>query len=123
MRPYSLDLRERVVRAVQEGSDPETVASTFRVHESTVYRWLQRQANGSLAARSKPGRPRCLTPEEEASFTNKVEADNDRTLTEYAAWLARETGKRLSLASVSRELVRLGFTRKRKASSPANATN
>ncbi len=44
MGPYSTDLRERVIAAVddQEGSIRE-VARIFRVDPSTITRWLQRR--------------------------------------------------------------------------------
>jgi len=64
-RPYSLDLRERVVAAVLAGASCRAVASTFRVGVASVVRWSQRQrAMGSAAAKAM-GRqqPRSLAAE------------------------------------------------------------
>ena len=49
-RPYSLDLRERVVGAVEAGASCRAVAARFGVAVSTVVKWSQRKrATGSVA--------------------------------------------------------------------------
>ena len=51
-RPYSLDLRERVVRRVAGGHSVREVAETFGVSVASVVKWSQRQrATGSAAAK------------------------------------------------------------------------
>jgi transposase len=51
-RPYSLDLRERVVASVLAGASCRQVAANFRVSVSSVVKWSQRfRATGSAAAR------------------------------------------------------------------------
>jgi transposase len=51
-RPYSLDLRERVVATVLAGASCREVASTFQVSVASVVKWSQRRrATGSAAAR------------------------------------------------------------------------
>ena len=41
-RPYSLDLRERVVAAVEAGRSCRAVAVMFRVSVASVVKWSQR---------------------------------------------------------------------------------
>lgn len=49
-RPYSLDLRERVVARVLAGATVRSAASTFGVSVSAVVKWSQRyRATGSVA--------------------------------------------------------------------------
>ena len=49
-RPYSIDLRERVVAAVREGQSCRAVALRFGVAVSSVVKWSQRyRATGSVA--------------------------------------------------------------------------
>ena len=56
-RPYSLDLRERVVAAVESGRTVRDVASSFGVSVSSVVKWSQRyRATGSAAALPMGGR-------------------------------------------------------------------
>jgi len=63
-RPYSLDLRERVVSAVVSGETCRSVASGFGVSVSTVVKWSQRyRATGSVAPGQMGGhRRRVLEP-------------------------------------------------------------
>ena len=57
-RPYSLDLRERVVVAVAAGESCRAVAKTFKVSVASVVKWSQRfRATGSAAAKPMRGRP------------------------------------------------------------------
>ncbi len=50
-RPYSLDLRERVVRAVESGMSCREAAEQFEIGVSTAIRWAKRKAQtGSPAA-------------------------------------------------------------------------
>jgi transposase len=51
-RPYSLDLRERVVAAIDDGRSCRDVAGLFRVSVSCVVKWAQlARATGSPAPR------------------------------------------------------------------------
>ncbi len=54
-RPYSNDLRERVVSAVQAGESCRAVASRFDVAVSSVVKWHQRYRSTGSVAPSKIG--------------------------------------------------------------------
>jgi len=59
MAPYSMDLRERVVRAWDASGDAEEVAATFAVSRAWVHRLVQRRREtGSIAPRPVPDEPR-----------------------------------------------------------------
>jgi transposase len=64
-RPYSIDLRERAVAAVERGQSRHQVAKLFKVGVSSVIRWCQRQrSTGTCAAKPMGGRRRVvLLPE------------------------------------------------------------
>jgi transposase len=52
VKPYSLDLRERVVRRVEAGRPVREVAETFGVSVASVVKWSQRKREtGSAAAK------------------------------------------------------------------------
>ena len=56
-RPYSLDLRERVVSAVAGGSSCRQVARRFEISVASVVKWSQRhRRTGSAAAKPMGGR-------------------------------------------------------------------
>lgn len=63
-RPYSNDLRERVVSAVEAGASCRVVAARFGVAVSSVVKWSQRyRATGSVAPGKVGGhRRRVLEP-------------------------------------------------------------
>lgn len=64
VKPYSNDLRERVVAAVEAGESSRTVAARFEVATSSVVKWSQRyRATGSVAPAKMGGyRPVLLEP-------------------------------------------------------------
>ena len=115
-RPYSGDLRGRVVAAVLDGGQSrDSVARRFLVGRSTVYRWVEAaQSEGRLVA--KPmcgGPPPTIRDEGEAALRRLVTGDNQLTLAEYRDRLAEETGVRVHPWTLGRTLRRLGLTRKK----------
>lgn len=66
-RPYSNDLRERVVAAVEAGESCRAVAARFEVAVSTVVKWSQRYRRTGSVAPGKIGghRPVLLAPHRE----------------------------------------------------------
>ena len=60
-RPYSLDLRVRVVAAVEEGQSCRSVAEAFGLSNSCVVKWTQRvRSTGSVAPGKMGGHRRQL---------------------------------------------------------------
>ena len=56
-------MRERAVRSVQDGENPEVVARVMGINRSTIYGWLAQYRRGGWGAlKAKPlfGRPRKL---------------------------------------------------------------
>src|ERR1044071_8400251 len=62
LRPYSQDLRDRVVASVAGGRSCRATATIFSVSVATAVRWSQRfRTTGSTAALAMGGRrPHCL---------------------------------------------------------------
>ena len=67
MAAYSLDLRERVLRAWDSGMDAESVAAKYEVSRAWVHRLVQRRREtGAVAPRRQTKfRPRVLAGQEE----------------------------------------------------------
>src|SRR3979409_1784163 len=56
-KPYSQDLRERVVRAVEAGASCHEAAAAFEVGVSSAIRWVARwRETGSVAAKPMGGK-------------------------------------------------------------------
>jgi transposase len=80
-RAYSLDLRERVVAAVECGQSCRAVAKTFMVSVASVVKWSQRQrSSGSPAARRVGGRRTYAVAREREWLLARVKEKPDLTL-------------------------------------------
>jgi transposase len=113
MRPYSMDLRERVAAAVDhaEGSLRE-IARRFRVSLSFVVRLLQRRPGAPTQA-PKPhrgGPPRALGPDDLRRLERLIGEQPDATLEQ----LKERGGFACSLKTLWYALRRLDLTRKKK---------
>jgi transposase len=123
MRAYSSDLRERIVRAVDQGRSQREAARLFRVGVSSVKRYLQqRTRTGTLDRRPIPGGPRRIGGAQEAVLRARVEAAPEATLAEHCAWWAAQQGQRVSGPTMWRAIRRLEWTRKKGRWVPASAT-
>lgn len=113
-RAYSLDLRERVVAAVQNGQSCRSVAGTFGISVASVVKWSQRfRATGSAAAKPMGGRRPYVLEGERSWVLGRIGAAPDLTLRALAAELA-ERGIAVSHYAVWHFLVREGITFKKK---------
>ena len=88
-KPYSLDLRERVFRYVNEGHSCRAAAAHFRVSVSFVVNLMKAFCmRGSLAARSSGGRRHAKLEPHRAFLLEKVAEKADIAMPELAAELA-----------------------------------
>jgi putative transposase len=118
---YSLDLRQRVIAACDEGRlSRREIAELYDVGESTIYVWLKlRRDTSKLVAKPHTGGRRSeLNP---AVLDELVEAENDRTLAEYAATYAAQTGRHYSISHLCRGLKQARLRRKKNAASQRTA--
>lgn len=81
VRPYSEDLRSRVVGRVESGHSVREVAATFGVSVASVVRWSQRKRQtGSVAAKPMGSRlPRSLAGQRDW-LLSRIAAKPDVTL-------------------------------------------
>lgn len=99
-RPYSLDLRERVVGAVADGQSCRQVAARFGVSVASVVKWSQRfRLTGSAAALPMGGRRPYALAGERAWLLARIAEKPDVTLRGLVAELA-ERGIRVSYFAV-----------------------
>ena len=114
MKPYSVDLRERLLGAIDAGLSQAEAARLFGVGTATIERWQRRQRESdTVAPRPRPGRPRRIKPHHLAALTAQVHGHPDATLAEHCARWEAAHGVRLSEATMSRALARLGWSLKK----------
>lgn len=107
---YSMDLRERVVEAVEAGEKIGTVARRFSVAWHTVKDWLNRARHGQLEP-EKPGPkgPIKLTEPDDEVMQQQVKANPGITAIELIPLLSVEVEE----CTVCRRLKKLGLSLKR----------
>ena len=112
--PMSLDLRERIVRAVEGGSSIREAARRFAVSPSAAIKLMQRvRASGSAAPDRYGGYRRPLLAAYEADLRRLVEMTPDITLAELQAALKRRFGIEAGLSTIHNTLRRLGLRLKK----------
>ncbi len=114
-RPYSLDLRERVVAALDSGQTCRQVADGFRVSVSSVVKWSQRaRLTGSPAAGKMGGHRRYLLEGERDWLRSRIAEKPDLTLHALRLKL-EERGMKVCCDTVWRFLRREGISFKKNA--------
>jgi transposase len=113
--PISLDLRLRIMRAVEQGSSIRGAARRFAVSPSAAIKLMQRvRATGSPAPARYGGHRRPLLAPYEADLERLVEAAiPDSTLVELQAELQRRFGIVAGLSTIHNTLRRLGLRHKK----------
>ena len=123
IEPYSLDLRERAVALLDEGASSPEVAETLGVSDSWVRKMrLRRDRLGHLKPGSPPGKERILKKEDEVELCLVVDDQPDATLEELVELVAKRLKVRVSISTLSRRLIELGLTRKKRLSTPPRPT-
>ena len=110
--PYSYDLRQKVIQAIQQdGLKKSEASSLFRISRNTIDLWLKRQAEtGDFQAKpnNPPGNGHKIT--DWVKFHDFVKAHGDKTQAEMAELWEGE----ISARTISRALQKIGFTRKKR---------
>ena len=121
-RPLSMDLRERIVEAVESGDSRNATAKRFAVSASCVIKLMQRwHETGSVEPGQMGGWKEYALAEHEALVRALIDAHPDMTLEEIQDALAHE-GIRIGRSSVDRFLKARKLTLKKSRSMPQSRT-
>ena len=108
MKPYSKDLRLRVLAAVDRGVPREEVAKTFSVSMPTIKRWLKRcRGTGDVEPKVIPGRPSRKGVMLREWLPKHLETNADLTLEEHREAFEEEFGQRVSTSTIGRAIAGL----------------
>jgi transposase len=116
MRAYSLDLRQKVVAAVERGdSTIEEVAASFGVGQTFVKKMLrQHRETGDLRPRPHGGGQTArLSGQHLKLLRAEVGRSPDQTAAALRDHLEERAGVSVSRPTVSRALLRFGLSRKK----------
>lgn len=114
-KPYSSDLRERIVAYVDSGHSRRAAADRFDVSPSFAVKLMHRVRDTGVSSPARMGRPRGsgkLAPYG-AFLIACIEDLPDITMPELAAKLEAEHGVEAHPASLSRFVRKAGFTYKK----------
>jgi len=115
MKAYSLDLRERIVRAVADGTSQAEVARLFHVGERSVKRYVhQWRTTGALSPLPRPGKRPTIGTDQLPAVLAQLAATPDATLEEHCALWEREQGRAVSVSTMCRAQQRVGWTVKKR---------
>ncbi len=122
MRAYSIDLREKVLRAVDQGHPREEIINVLGVSRATIKRYLkQRRETGTIAPKAIPGR----TPKKlgllQADLAAQLQAHDDLRLEDQCRLWEQTHGVQVSTTTMSQAIKRIGWTRKKRRWVPVNA--
>ena len=122
VRPYSVDLRERVVRAVETGASCRAAAAKFEVSVSFVVKLMQRwRRRGTVVPDRYGGGKRSPLAGHADRVLALVSQTPDLTLEELRGQLAAG-GIRTSRSALGRFLQNQGLTRKKRPGTPPSRT-
>lgn len=114
MKQYSVDLRERLLSAIDAGLRQAEASRLFGVGTRTITCWRTRRATtGTVAPTPRAGRPPMIGPERAAALRTQVAASPDATLAEPCQRWAADHAVAVSVATMSRAIRRLGITVKK----------
>ncbi len=117
MHAYSLDLRQRVVHAYEQGqASIAEIAERFGVGLTFVKKMLrQHRESGDLKERPHGGgRPASLSPQHRRLLRQKVRRKQDISLAELQIYLQETAQVEVHVSTISRTLSALDLPRKKK---------
>ncbi len=124
MRAYSVDLRQRVLTALDRGMVRKQVVITFGVSLATLKRWLVlRRTTTTLTPTPPSGRRRTISVAQHAALWAQLEAHPDASLEQHTQMWNTAHGVTLSYRTLGRAIIRLGWTRKKRRWVPPNVTS
>ena len=114
MSGYSVDLRRRIVSAVEDGMSKAQAARTFSVSLSSVKRYVEKaKRGGSLAPKKRPGSAPKLDEKAMKILEDDLHERPFVSLQERCDYIEAMTGLAVSRSTMCRVIARIGPTRKK----------
>lgn len=121
MIAYSVDLRERILAACDNGATEKEAAERFDVSEDTVQRYKRhRRERGTLVPKPIPGRPPHIKEDQHEEFAALVASKTTWTLDSLGDAWKKKYGIKPTVSVLSDTCKRLKITRKKSPALPTN---
>ena len=120
-----MDLRQRVLTAVDRSTPRKEIVRTLGVSEPTIRRYLRlRRETGSVAPKPPPKRAFSIgqSVEHRSALLKQLEEHDDAILERHCQLWERKQGVKVSISTMSRAIRRLGWTLKKRVWVPPNET-
>ena len=113
-KPLSMDLRERLISAVEGGMSRRSAAKLFSVAPSTAIKWVdQQRRTGSVRPRARGGDYRSHHLEAHADEIISLAKNTDLSLAELVDYVWQTHGLRVAPSTIWRLLDRHDMTYKK----------
>jgi transposase len=124
MKPYSQDLRDRIIQALEAGTATQrAIAQRFCVSTAFVEKlWQRWRRSGSSAAKPHAGGRQSALKAHLEFLRSAVTKQPEATLADLRERLVAAQGPRVSTATICRALQRLKLPLKKSRSTPRNGT-
>ena len=114
-RPYSQDLRDRVIDAALSGKSVRGSAARYSVGVATAIVWVRRaRESGDRSARKQGGTKRCKLDPHREYLLALIDETPDLTISELLEQLAAERSVTVSRSTLWEYLARCGLTFKKR---------
>jgi transposase len=121
-KPYSMDLRERVVGALEGGMSTRRAAALFSIGIATAGAWGRRKRALGNICPSKQGKPKGSVLDGHAEFIlDRLAEEPDTTLDEMVELLRDQRGIVVVRTAIWKFLDRRGLTHKKRPLMRANS--
>ena len=116
MKPYSLDLRERIITGHEQGISIRKLAEQFKVSKGMVWNLIKlKRETGDIAPKAATGGKPSQLNGKEQELARMVQQYSDYTLEEYCEYWDEQTGVRVSASTMCRELQKQDWSIKKNA--------
>jgi transposase len=124
MKAYSIDLRRKIVDAIERGAPKAQAARTFGVGISTVKRYATKAQRGEpLEPGKAPGKPPKIDERIQKLLVEDLEARPFVSLKERCEYVEAISGVSVSRSTMCRSITRIGSTRKKGDERPQSETS
>ena len=114
MKPYSLDLRERIIADRQQGTSIRKLAKQYKVSRGMVWNLIKlKRDTGKINPKPATGGKQSQLAAQETKIAEMTQKYPDYTLEEYCEYWDEQTGVRVSASTMCRKLQQLRLTIKK----------